>query len=186
MFKYIWLTTRAASIPLAFCALIGALAFLLAPLEAVQLTAEIEVALFGVKIAVITLAIPYITESIRAFYEDLKLFNPEQYPTVVRYYRTPLAMLFTALLFTVLSSVLDCIYWLTRCRTVWNASLATFVAGIAALVLFSLLILVRTVGEMEVLAGATKASPHDEGAPGASAGSGSEDTGKKSDKDPAA
>ena len=163
MLNYIWSTTRAAAIPLVFCALIALLAFLLAPLDAIQLTAEVHVALFGVKIAAIALVIPYITESIRFFYEDLKLFKPDEFSTVIGYYRTPLGMLFTALLFTVISSALDCAYWLSQCRTVWNASLATFIGGIAALALFSLLILIRTIGEMETLAAATKPPGEDEG-----------------------
>jgi hypothetical protein len=114
-----------------------------------QATTDIKFALFGIKIGILGIIIPYITASLKSFYEDIRVFKPEEYKELVEYYEPPFVIIFCACVAIFCSMILDFIFLVTCCRGIWNFGLGALMSGIIGLIVFSFYLLVKGIGEME-------------------------------------
>ena len=122
----------------------------------IQVTTDIKFALFGIKIGVLAIIIPYITASLKSFYEDIKLFKPEEYKQIVEYYEPPFVIIFCAAVAISCSMILDCVFLVTCHRDIWNFGMGALMSGTIGLIWFSFYLLVRGIGEMEAFKKAGK------------------------------
>jgi hypothetical protein len=149
MKEYTILTLKACWKRLLVLSLIALGFWVLIQLSQIQVTADIKFAIFGIKIGILAIIIPYITASLKSFYVDIKLFKRVEYKQIVEYYEPPFVIIFCAAVVISCSMFLDCIFLTTCHREIWNLGMGALMSGTIGLVWFSFYLLVRGIGEME-------------------------------------
>ncbi len=115
-------------------------------------------ALSGIKVAIIAILMPYVTTSVQSFYRDINYFKPYEYDKLVEYYKSELITTLGITILVSISLISDLIFLVTCINIFWYLSLSTITSGVIFLIILSICIAVKIIGEMVTLGRAGKKS----------------------------
>jgi len=155
-YRYIYYTLKAGYLYFLVFTVITIGFYVLYSLTLVDFAATYKFALSGLKVAMIAILIPYITTSIQSFYRDIKDSEPSDYVKVAKYYRSELITTLGITILVSISLVSDMIFLTTCSNIFWYLSLSTITSSVIFMIILSIYISLKIIGEIETLRKAGK------------------------------